>query len=285
MSDSETNHLVDPPVTPRDSACAVLARAALFPMRVDWAGQHQAIHPALAALDLVRQDVIRRHSVTSFSKLFPRHVIVVPAPDGSMQWNGQPDIVDSTVEVIPNILSVKCMECSNDIKKGVKAFVRAKKDDKFASTNSHPEIVLCTNRLLQSDYDESKDPTLLKQRRDLPQRSYAAVDEILAHEITKIRVEQSVSSNPRDAPCERLAELEIQAARAAECLFQKQGNEVHRGSVLRPAPGFSLLLGGLQQNFQNRCVRAVATEATSREFGKEGRKCVDEILLRRSSTQ
>jgi hypothetical protein len=255
-------------------------------MRVDWAGDISTVHPALAALDLVRQDVIRRHSVTSFSKLFPRHVIVVPAPDGSMQWNGQPDIVDSTVEVIPNRLSVKCMQCSDDIKKGVKSFIRAKKDDKFASTSSHPEIVLCTNRLLQSDYNESKDPTLLKQRRDLPPRSYAAVEESLAHEITKVRVDQSDHRSPTDSPCERLAKAEVQAAWAAECFFQKQGKEVHRGSVLRPAPGFSFLPGSLQQNFQNRCVRAVAAEATAREFGKEGAQCVNEVLLlRRPSTQ
>jgi hypothetical protein len=267
----------DPPVTPRDRACAVFARAALFPLGVDWSGEHHVIHPALQALDLVRKDLVTQQS-TPFSSLFPRRVMIVPSTtrSGIVKWSGQPDIVDSSVEIIPNRMTVKCMECDSSYGTA-KAFVRTKED---RDKNTCHEIVLCTNRLLQRDYSKSKDPTLLEQRRDLPPRSLAAVEEALAHQIQKVRAQQYVDKD--ESPCEQLAALEVQAARAAECLFQKQGTEIRRGSCLKP-PGFSLLPGFLQQTFRNRCVRAVATQATAGEFGKEeGRKCVNTVLDRSS---
>jgi hypothetical protein len=270
----------DPPVTPRDRACAAFARAALFPLSVDWSGQHHAIYPALQALDLVRTDLVNERS-TPFSALFPRRVMIVRSTTKSetVKWNGQPDIVDSSVEVIPNVLMVKCMECSDDDSSygTANAFVRTKED---RDKNACHEIVLCTNRLLRRDYSKSKDPALLEQQRDLPPRSLAAVEEALAHQIQKVRAQQHVDKD--ESPCEQLAAVEVQAARLAECLFQKQGTEIRRGSCLKP-PGFSLLPGFLQQNFRNRCVRAVATQATAGEFGKaEGRKCVNKVLDRSS---
>jgi hypothetical protein len=263
-----------PPVTARDRACAVLARAALFPISVDWSGKHHAIRPALQALDLVRVNVTKADNLP-FSKLFPRHVIVVPSPSGGMQWNGQPDITESSIEVIPNKLTVRCMECGIEKAPGAKSFTQTKED---LAKNVYQEIVLCTDRLLQSDYNKVSDPTLLEQRRDLPPRSLAIVEEELAHQISKIHQQFIVDKNTNMSACEKLATLELHAARMAECLYRKEGTEIHRGSALRPL-GFSLLPRSLQEDFRSRCARVVAVEATSREFGnKEGKKCVSAVL-------
>lgn len=260
-------------VTTRDRACAVFARAALFPMSVDWSGKHHAIRPALQALDLVRDNVIKADNLP-FSKLFPRHVIVVPSPSGGMQWNGQPDIVDSSVEVIPNKLTVRCVECGTQRTTGENSFAQNKVD---IAKNVYYEIVLCTDRLLQSDYDKVSDPTLLEQRRDLPPRSLKKIEEELAHQITKFHQQSIFDKNSQLSACERLATFELHAARMAECLYRKEGSEIHRGSALRPL-GFSLLPRSMQEDFRNRCARAVAEEATSRQFGKEGKQCVAAVL-------
>jgi hypothetical protein len=249
-------------------------------MKVDWSGKHHAIYPALQALDLARKDALDQKK-TPFSSLFPRRVMLVPLPNREMQWSGQPDIVESSVEVIPNMLTVKCIECSDEVaSKGTNAFVRTKQQEVSGEKSVCHEIVLCTNRLLQSDYSKSSDPTLLAQRRDLPPRSLMAVEEALAHQITKVRDQIMGKSDEGRSPCEQYAELEVRAARAAECLYQQQGKEIRRGSCLRP-PGFSLLPGFLQQNLQARCVRAVATQATGREFGMaEGKTCVDQVMAK-----
>lgn len=275
--DNRSSQGSSPAETTRDRACAVLARAALFPISVDWAGNHRTIRPALQALDLLRSDVIKSENVP-FSKLFPRHVIVVPSSAGGMQWNGQPDITDSNIEVIPNKLTVKSIHCGGQ-KTGVLAFTENKKDD---AKNVYHEIVLCTDRLLQSDYNRVSDQTLLEQRRDLPPQSLTLVEEVLAHEITKLRLQSTVNKETSLSACEKLATLEVIAARMAECLYQKGGNEFHRGSALRPV-GFSLLPQSLQENFRNRCVRIVATQATKREFDKDGSNCVDFVLREQSS--
>lgn len=263
-----------PPVSTRDRACVVFARAALFPISVDWSGKHHAIRPALQALDLMRNDFAKAENVP-FSKLFPRHVIVVPSSNGTMQWNGQPDIVDSSIEVIPSKVTVRCTECGSAIASGAKSFTESKED---LAKRVHHEIVLCTDRLLQSDYNKVSDPTLLEQRRDLPPRSLAMVEEELAHQITKIHQQSTFEkSSTTMSACEQLATLELHAARMAECLYQKEGNEFHRGSALRPL-GFSLLPRSLQEDFRNRCTRAVARKATSREFGSEGKNCVNAVF-------
>lgn len=268
----------DPPITSRDRACAVFARAALFPMKVDWSGKHHVIYPALQALDLTRKDALDKKN-TPYSSLFPRRVMLVPLSNGEMQWSGQPDIVDSSVEVIPNMLSVKCIECSEEVAlKGSNSFIRTKEQKVSGEKSRCHEIVLCTNRLLKNDYNKSSDPTLLEQRRDLPPSSLASVEEALAHQMTKVRGLIMGGNDKAQSPCEQYAALEVQAAKAAECMYQKQGKEIRKGSCLRPV-GFSLLPRLLQQNLQNRCLRAVAAETTGREFGMaEGKKCVDSVM-------
>lgn len=258
--------------TSRDRACIVLARAVLFPVSIDWSGKHRGIRPALQALDLLRSDVVKEDN-TPYSKLFPRHVIVVPSASGGMQWNGQPDITDSSIEVIPEKLTVRCSQCQGE-KPGVLAFTQVKED---RGKRLYHEIVLCTDRLLQSDYNKVADSTLLEQRRDLPARSLSAVDEALANQITKLREKPAIEKKMGLSACEKLALLEIQAARMAECLYQKEGSEIHRGSALRPV-GFSLLPSSMQENFRKRCTRIVASEATSREYKNEGKKCVDTVF-------
>lgn len=253
--------------------CAVLAREALFPTSIDWNGKHRAIHPALQALDLLRVDAISSENVP-YSKLFPRHVIVVPSP-GGMQWNGKPDIVDASIEVIPNKLGVKCIPCGT-YKDGVKAFTERRED---ATKKVFHEIVLCSDRLLKNDFDKSTDLTLLGQRGNLPKRSLAAVEESLAHEITKIRHEVTVNQDNSLTTCEKVAMMEVIAARLAECLYQKEDSEIHRGSALGHF-GFSLLPQSLQERVRRRCVREIATKATEREFGNEGTKCVDVAFQR-----
>jgi len=268
----------DPQVTARDLACAVFARAALFPWKVDWSGKHHSIHPAVQALDLVRKDVIELKNGT-ISALFPRGVVVVPSSsEVELQWNGQPIIKESSVEIIPNILTVKCIECL-DGNNTTKSFTRITKEEGKNAQLCH-EIVLCTNRLLKSDYSKSKDPTLLEQRKDLPPQSLAAVEEALAHEIIKFREKFRLKDNndPSSNECAFFAATEIEAARRAECFYEKKGSEVRKGSCLKP-PGFSWLPETLQRNLQSRCVKAVATQTTCREFGAvEGKKCVTRAM-------
>jgi hypothetical protein len=271
------NNSKNAPVNPRDEACAVFARAALFPVSVDWDGTHHKIHPALEVLDKIRSDVIARKD-TSFSSLFPRRVMMVPSALGGMQWSGQPDIEESSVEVIPQVLMVKCMECSGP----QKAFLRTKELSYQASstdiekTTCH-EIVLCTNRLLQSDASKA---SLIDDRKDLPPSSLKPVEEALAHQLVKVR---SILEDENSAStCEKYAALEVMATRAAECLYQKSGSEIRRGGSLRPK-GYSLLPGFLQQNLQSRCIRAVATKETSHKFGAaEAKQCVQKAM---STTQ
>lgn len=269
--DKQSDQEKSPPSNASSRACAIFAREALFPTSIDWNGKHRAIHPALQALDLLRDDAIKSEKVP-YSKLFPRHVIVVPSPGGGMQWNGKPDIVDASMEVIPNKLAVKCIQCGT-YRDGVKAFTERRED-----TTKHifHEIVLCSDRLLKNDYDKATDLTLLGQRGNLPKRSLAAVEESLAHEITKIRLESTstVNQDGNLSTCEKMAIVEVSAARLAECLYQKQGTEVYRGSALGHI-GFSLLPPTLQESFRKKCVRELATNATKREFGNEGAQCVD----------
>jgi hypothetical protein len=264
----------DPPVSPKDEACAVFARAALFPVSVDWDGTHHNIHPALEVLDKIRSDVIERKG-TSFSSLFPRRVMLVPSAQGGMKWSGQPDINESSVEVIPQVLQVTCMECLGP----QKAFLRKKELSYQASSTDIEktichEIVLCTNRLLQSDV--SKASSLIDGRKDLPASSLKPVEEALAHQLVKVRSILEDASSV--GTCEKYAALEVMATQAAECLYQRSGSEIRRGGSLRP-PGFSLLPGFLQQNLQSCCIRAVATKETSYKFGDaEAKRCVQSAM-------
>lgn len=298
-----------PTTTVRDQACAFLARAALFPNRVDWSGkQHRRIQPAVQQLDQLRHSILEQEDETiSFSKLFPRHVLVVPAPNGDgMQWTGQPDLKDSTVEVIPQHLVVRAQTCSDSSTRT--SFTRSILD---STKQQQPkqimrEIVLCSNRLLQSDYDKSTDPTLVKARTDVPPRSLAAVEQGLARELYKIRkyyqkdndsTKSSSSSSKPAVPssCPDFARLEYEATLVAECLYQKEESEsktnnsrsssssskaeVYRGRFLQP-PGFSLLSTSLQGRLRHQCAAKVARETTAQVYGpKVASKCVQEAKL------
>ena len=91
--------------TPLDESCAVFVRQALFPWRRDYGSgnnhhHHASIHPALIALDRLRNDLVNKRE-TPFSSLFPRRVALVrqSTTDGSMDWNGQPDLTGNGASV------------------------------------------------------------------------------------------------------------------------------------------------------------------------------------------
>lgn len=310
----------DPSPTSIDKDCAFFVRDALFPLRRDWGSKigrgsqgrnHSQIHPALMALDRLRTDLIDlRPNSTSFSNIFPRGVLLVSQSDAlggnsehkAMEYNGQPDVDESTasVEVIPNLLTVKCMRCNgNSFLPGSysKTFVREKykpwknpEDDDYESSKEY-ELVLCSDRILKKDYYAQSSRKQQHRREDLPMRSMGAVEETLAREITKLQVQNDGSidtttgkekppvlypsfpakqSDDAAASCEEFARLEILAARAAECLLASKQDDATRktietrmGSALAPKSLFSVLPGSLQRNFVDRCAFKVATQNTS----------------------
>mmetsp|Transcript_8681 Transcript_8681/g.13833 ORF Transcript_8681/g.13833 Transcript_8681/m.13833 type:complete len:312 (+) Transcript_8681:91-1026(+) len=309
MSGAEEGGLpTDPPVTPQDESCAVFVRNALFPLRRDYATsnnkhQHHHIHPALDALDRLRKELVEKRE-TPFSSLFPRGVMLVPTASGEMLWNGQPNIDDgaaATVQVVPDVLSVKCMECSSlgsSIQKGVRSFLRSKKR---YDGSEESELVVCSDRVLQADYRKKvaagKDAqTLLNERKDLPAYSMKIVEESLAHEMSKLVVLETPpegnytaqsptrTASAKTMSCEEFAGVELFAAKVAECMFEQKEAEIRRGSRLGPT-GFSWLPRSLQTNFQNRCSLEVAKEFTAREFGgKEAKSCVNKAWKKASSS-
>jgi hypothetical protein len=295
MSSSSSNVETTEGPTQQDKACAVLVREALFPLQKDWKAQHHvAIHPALDVLDKIRRDLVTIRD-TPFSNLFPRKVMLVPVSGSAgreMQWNGQPDILDDiNVEVVPDVLSVQCRQCPiNDVKNGIKAYLNNNTTtSKFSDyTNPGLELVVCSNAVLQKDYDKfaarENAETLLEQRRDLPTRSLQIVEETLAHELTKLQVNSDTSDierpflQPPKNDCHKYAEMELLAARAAECLYEHRGTEIRKGSNLKPSVGFSLLSQSKRQDYISRCAQQVAIRDTSRVYGRnEATKCVKEV--------
>ncbi len=323
-----TSKQEDPPTTPIDKDCAIFVRDALFPFRRDWgstkAGRgtggrsHRQIHPALMALDRLRKDLIElRPNSSSFSIIFPRGVLLVTQSDAlvegggksdkksrAMEYNGQPDVDESTasVEVIPNLLTVKCMSCNQSkflpiSGRSSNAFVREKykswknpQDDDYEASKEH-ELVICSDRILQKDYYAQGSSKDHDRREDLPIRSMKAVEETLAREITKLQVHKDgstdattgklqppilysvfpSSSDKTDASgsCEAFARLEILAARAAECLIVSKRddvsgkvNETRMGSAIFPKSLYPVMPHSLRRNFVNRCVFQVATHHT-----------------------
>ena len=265
----------DPPSTPRDRHCAALAREALFPRRVSRDGHRPTLFPALEGLTKLRLEAMLSNPDVSHANFFPKGVIVVRpvagnfAPD-ELQWNGQPDIDDATAifAVVPRMIAVKCMECSGmtlptTVDKNVKSFVRhsqsgVTRQDRLEGSERNREIMLCTNRLLQKDYDEDK-----IKRLEFPRKSLAAVEEALAREVTKMRDSLKVDRGEIQEGGISTAHSEVVAALAAECYFNRHGKEVKKGSQLQA--GFSMLPSPLQAWARNRCIRSVASKAIQRE--------------------
>jgi hypothetical protein len=263
---------MSPKASQRDRDCAFLARSVLFPLRINRDGTHPTILPAVEALNVLRTDAMAANPFRVASSFFPPRVVVVRASaenDGRVQWNGMPDITefDASFDVVPGIISVRCMECA-EFQPTMKAFVQKGKEGR--------EIVLCSDRVLKKDYTH-------ENVTDLPKKSLVVVEEILAHQVTKIgaalKFENDKTANASCDPttCHGLAAAEILAARVSECYYAKAGKEVKRGSGL--ATGYSLLPRFLQKSLREGCIRSVATKATEKEFATgEGKKCVREVF-------
>jgi len=262
----------DPPSTPRDRDCAALARAALFPLRVSRDGHRPTLFPALESLTKLRVDAMVANPNLSHANFFPRRVVVVRPVAGNfaadeLQWNGQPDIDDASASfaVVPRMIYVKCMECTrmgmpNGVRPDAQSYVREKaggltRQERGEGSEKSREIVLCTNRLLKSDYDEDKIKKL-----EFPQKSMASVEEALAREIAKMR--EMLKADRGESITASAAHTEVMTALAAECYFNKHGKEVKKGSQLMN--GYSMLPAPLQHWARNRCVRVVG-----RNIGRE----------------
>ena len=273
------------PPTQKDLDCAFLARNSLFPLKIQRDGSHPTQFPAAEAAARVRDAAMEQHPERAASSFFPRRIVVVHDINNptELQWNGQPDISNrqASFEVIPKLLSVSCRICGEKRGKeagvGGPAYVQKKAD-------GEREIILCSDKLLKRDYTPSKIP-------DQTPQSLVAVETALAHHVTKVGQEvareramakDATSSTATTEPaCPELAAMEVLAARAAECYYSQtkgewgqKASQVKRGPNLGHA-GFSWYPEMVRNMLQNRCVRAVATQATAQTFkGREARKCV-----------
>eukprot|EP00536_Pseudo-nitzschia_multiseries_P002473 jgi/Psemu1/322555/estExt_fgenesh1_pg.C_330025 len=223
-----------PTPAPMDRDCAYFVRDALFPLHRDWGG-HSQIHPALDALDRLRAELVdKRPRTMSYSNVFPRGVLVVarsealdedsataggssssPSPSSSkMEYNGQPDVDESgaTVEVVPDILTVRCLQCNGGgdgrfRHSSSKAITNTNtKAPAFVRTQTNPhtqhtthELVVCSDRVLQRDYHRLRSgsrsqsqsqsgPIGSDRREDLPADSLRAVEETLSRAIARLLV-------------------------------------------------------------------------------------------------
>ena len=224
----------------------------------------------------------------SHANFFPRRVVVVRPVAGNfaadeLQWNGQPDIDDASASftVVPRMVYIKCMECTRmgmpaNVAPNALAFVRERvggttRQDRGEGSEKSREIVLCTNRLLKSDYDEDKIKKL-----EFPQKSLASVEEVLAREVTKMK---EILKFDRSEICSvGAAQSEIMAALAAECYFNKHGKEVKKGSQLMS--GYSMLPAPLKHWARNRCVRSVAVTNMNKDVytPNEAKKMVEKAM-------
>ena len=238
----------DPPSTEQDRFCAQLARSALFPLTVDWDGAHHKFFPALEALERLRKNLLDAEPNQALSKVYPKRVVVVKAiGSDQLQWNGQPDVQDdSSFQVIPDKLNVKCMQCP---------------DDRLAYLRNQNEIVVCSNNVIHEPIPERL------QQRDLPPKSLQAVEEALAHQIS------CYDGISEATTCEKLAALELRAAEFGECYYGSSKQQVRRGSGL--PPGYSWL--PFKGYLKSACVKKVAARETCREY-ENGASCVDAVL-------
>ena len=211
--------------------------------------------PALLQLDLLRDSCLRSLANASISSVFPRHVVVVRnLADGGMQWNGVPDFNDSSsnsFSVIPGHLSVRCTsDCDQ--------FLTSKSQRAFQRPNAAGnEIVLCSDRILQSDSQSAKYKGVAKE---LPPKSLQAVEEVLAHELVKVRRQQEHSQ--KNIHATEKADTEVEAGKAAECYFSRHTydgqKQIKKGSRLQT--GYSMLPSFLRGWSMSKCLSAVATE-------------------------
>lgn len=266
----------DPPTTNFDRDCAALARAALFPLQINRDGSHRTIFPALEALDKIRDDLIRQFPDRAESSFFPRRVVLVKSVglnpnamvhNGQWQWNGQPDLEESnaSLEVIPQRLSVKCLDCSKlteQLKANTTAFLRTKEHQYYGQDQPthETELVLCSNKLLKKDYN----PTKMIDFDFPPPKSMHAVEEALAHQLSKVRDLQDPSSDgnsteSQSLSCQQLVNSELRAAKASECYFQSKGRkEIYKGSQLPVGYSFMPFKGWQLQ----KCLQNVTLKAT-----------------------
>mmetsp|Transcript_24796 Transcript_24796/g.52577 ORF Transcript_24796/g.52577 Transcript_24796/m.52577 type:complete len:374 (+) Transcript_24796:1772-2893(+) len=277
-----------------DRDCAFFVRDALFPLRRDWGSanqrHHSQIHPALNALDRLRTDLVdKRPKTMSYSNVFPRGVLLVAKSDAlgkdndndtntnnhnhnheaAIEYNGQPDVDESnaTVEVVPNILTVKCMQCnkfrpSSSVSSEssaaspppppatAAAFVRTitnpystKDDDK-----TQHELVLCSDRVLQKDYhhhSRTKNNNNIGsgRREDLPAGSLKMVEEILSREITKLMVNSdSNNSNSEGTAKTKTAAVTHSSWKEASSSSQKACQEYAARELLAARAAECLLV-------------------------------------------
>jgi hypothetical protein len=277
----------------QDYDCARFAREALFPKRLhreDDMTHHEGnkTFPALLVLDRYRQQLLRddQQTMATFSNVFPRHVVVVRnlVNENDIQWNGQPDIEqhqqqrssDAYFEVIPNRLSVRCTsKCDqlleNKLQKSfiVQTNISTKGNENERQQRKH-EIVICTDRVLQSGYYKKTSSPLHSSSLatdDLSPSSLAAVEEVLAHALVVVEQQHQANNNKDNKgtimSLSDAASIEVQAAQAAECYYYSRKDHVpkliKRGSQLG-FTGFSLLPRGIQTWLQRQCIQSVATE-------------------------
>lgn len=239
----------------QDRDCANLARAALFPKRMHRDVADTSHFPALLQLDLLRSQTLSTTHAASISSVFPRHVVVVRnLADGGTQWNGEPDLEtgkEIKFQILPDRLSVICsssvckeLNLNND-DKSLRAFRRV-------TAAGEEEIVLCSDRI----------------------QSYQAVEEVLAHQLVQVRLQDDKNK----------AQVELQAAKAAECYFSRHSYDgkaqVKKGSRLQT--GYSWLPVFIQTWSMNKCLSVVAMEhlVTQKQFQTkdEAQKAVQESL-------
>jgi Peptidase M76 family len=233
----------------QDRECANLARAALFPKRMHRDVADASHFPALLQLDLLRNQILSTTPSASISSVFPRHVVVVRnLADGGTQWNGEPDLeTGNKFHILPDRLSVTCSSsiCNEFLtgsNKSQRAFRRV-------APSGEEEIVLCSDRILKSDSNDKRYQGVAKE---LPPQSYQAVEEVLAHQLVQVRHQDDTNK----------AQVELQAAKAAECYFSRHSYDgkaqVKKGSRLQT--GYSLLPGYIQSWSMKKCLSAVAME-------------------------
>lgn len=247
--------------TDQDQVCASLARSSLFPKRMHRDAADDSHFPALLQLDLLRHSCLQSLANASISSVFPRHVVVVRnLSDGGTQWNGEPDFSDAqsvSFSVIPEVVSVRCTsDCDRFLSsKSQRAFVQRQSGGRSPEAR---EIVLCSDRILQRDSADAKYHGVAKE---LPPKSYQAVEEVLAHALVQVRQQQQQKSSSEKQQ-HTAADTEVQAAKAAECYFSRHTydgtKQTKKGSRLQT--GYAFFPTSLQGWSMSKCLSAVATE-------------------------